>query len=368
MTTEIQAYRKKTIFYFTCLGSAYLVILGIVNMHLSKYIICVLDFSIAGILILNLLTLVRRNKIKIAATVILILLLLFYSYLFIEGGIKNTGYVWLFTYPMAAFFFKGKNGGVGWVVFFFSIIMLSFILSKIGLIALSQGDYFFLIFFFAFLLITAFVYLYENIRTESEEVVLTKNNTLETLNRELEYLSTHDPLTGIYNRRFIMKSLEDELNRSRRYDNIFSVLLIDIDHFKLINDRYGHQAGDMVISGVVRIFLDHHLREVDIFGRYGGDEFLIILPSTDHNGSRIVGEKLCESVKNKQFIDPLSHEYIPVSLSIGISTIATYKERDRILFEADTALYKSKADGRDRVTVYSPEFHPGNEAISSVLL
>lgn len=355
MTTEIEIIRKKkTILYFSIIGAAYLFMLGIVNIFLGKYLVSTFDFSIAGLLVLNLLTFTKWNRLECASTIILTVLLAFYIYLFIEGGIKNTGIMWLFTYPMAAFFFKGKRNGLIWVSFYFMSIILLYIISKISLITLTHGDHFLIIFFFACLLITAFVYSYENIRTESEDIILSKNKELDTLNMELHHLSNHDSLTGIYNRRFITKSLEDEFNRFHRYKGIFSVMLIDIDNFKSINDTSGHQTGDIILKKVAGIILEYHLRDVDIFARYGGDEFLIILPNTDRKGSKIVGEKLCDTVRNENFIDETTRERIPVSLSIGISTVDKGKDQNDLLLEADLALYKSKKDGKDMVTVFSP--------------
>ena len=356
MITELENIRKKkTIFYFSIIGAIYLLILGAVNMHLAKYLICAFDFSIAGLLFLNLFIFARRNKLECASTIVLTVLLAFYDYLFIEGGIKNTGILWLFTYPMAAFFFKGKRNGLIWVLAFFMSLIMFYVISKTGLIVLTHGEYFLVIFFFAFLLITAFVYSYENIRTESEDIILSRNCELNEINMELDYLSNRDSLTGIYNRRYVIKSLEDEISRFFRYEDIFSVLLIDIDNFKNINDTRGHQTGDMIIKKVAKMVLDYHLRDVDVFARYGGDEFLIILPNTDKEGARIVGEKLCNTIRKEVFVDETTQERIPVSLSIGISTIDKGKDQNSLLFEADLALYKSKKDGKDMATVFSPK-------------
>lgn len=337
------------------MGAIYLIILGMVNIHLAKYLIGAFDFSLAGILIFNLFTFTKWNKLDVASTIILGLLLAFYSYLFVEGGINNTGIIWLFTYPIGAFFFKGKIRGMIWVSVFIISMILFYSLSKMGLFTIPHEDHFLLVYFFAFLLITAFVYSYENIRNDSEEIILSKNNKLEELNKELEYISTHDALTCIYNRRFIMKCLRDEFNRFSRYENIFSVLLIDIDNFKNINDTRGHQTGDTILTKIAKIFLDYQLRGVDFFGRYGGDEFIIILPNTDQEGARNVSEKLCDSIRNELFIDEITSERISVSVSIGISTIMKGKDQNRLLCEADMALYSSKKNGRDRVTVFSPD-------------
>lgn len=347
--------RRKTIYCFSVMGAIYLIVLGMVNIHLAKYLIGAFEFTLAGILIFNLFTFAKWNKLDLASTMILGLLLAFYSYLFVEGGINNTGIIWLFTYPIAAFFFKGKIRGITWVSAFIVSITTCYCLSKKGLLVLPHEDHFLLIYFFAFLLITAFVYSYENIRNDSEDVILSKTKKLEELNKELEYLSTHDALTCIYNRRFIMKCLRDEFYRFSRYEGIFSVMLIDIDNFKNINDTRGHQTGDTILTRVAKIFLDYQLRGVDFFGRYGGDEFIIILPNTDQEGARNVAEKLCDSIRNEFFVDALTNERMSVSVSIGISTIMKGKNQNRLLCEADMALYTSKKNGRDRVTVFSPD-------------
>lgn len=167
----------------------------------------------------------------------------------------------------------------------------------------------------------------------------------------LEFQATHDVLTGLYNRRHMLAELERELNQSMRYDVPLSVALIDLDNFKKINDTYGHAAGDAVLRHVARL-LREHARGSDVIGRWGGEEFLALLP---HNGvdnaSHAVGKWL-KAVRQAPFVIP-SGEPIEISFSAGVSGFMKEDEAfqvgeavDRVLARADERLYAAKHAGR----------------------
>lgn len=170
--------------------------------------------------------------------------------------------------------------------------------------------------------------------------------------QEIEKLANTDPLTGIANRRYLFEELEGELIRSKRFNHPFSVLVLDIDHFKKINDTYGHDVGDEVIKGLVDT-LNQSLREVDCLGRLGGEEFVIILPETSTEGALLVAERLRRLVSGFT-LDYKQKEIISITVSIGISS---YCKEDlcveTILKRADEALYKAKQEGRDRIVINS---------------
>ncbi len=176
------------------------------------------------------------------------------------------------------------------------------------------------------------------------EVALTKQKEL---SEELEKQATTDELTNIYNRRQIMKVAAQEFSRSIRYQNPFSILIIDIDKFKIINDTYGHQIGDKVIIEMVKVVLKN-IRNVDIFGRFGGDEFMVILPETNQEEAVEAAERICSSMRDIEIT--FEADIIKFSLSIGV---ASYREKmkdlEEIIISADKALYKAKAGGRNQV-------------------
>jgi diguanylate cyclase (GGDEF)-like protein len=167
--------------------------------------------------------------------------------------------------------------------------------------------------------------------------------------RRLEHLSHHDALTGLLNRRAIEYLLDREDQRLQRFGDPFSVLLVDIDHFKRINDRLGHAAGDVVLCNVART-LQAKAREVDRVARYGGEEFCIILPHTVHEGALQAAERLREAIC--QINIPWGDESITVSISTGLACAVEPGETlQSLLSRADEALYRAKAEGRNRVVL-----------------
>lgn len=166
---------------------------------------------------------------------------------------------------------------------------------------------------------------------------------------KLEQLATTDPLTGLANRKQIMTNLEAHLEQHHRYGSDFSLLMIDIDHFKRINDTHGHQAGDAVLVQLARIFRET-LRSLDSAGRYGGEEFLILLGQIDAEHAKQTAERIRSSVARHEFI--IGEVSLRVTISIGVGGLqAESNSSSDIIGRADRALYAAKAGGRNRVEV-----------------
>jgi len=173
--------------------------------------------------------------------------------------------------------------------------------------------------------------------------------------KKLHRMASLDALTQVYGRRFFMETCMVEVNRVARYGGSLPFILIDIDHFKQVNDTFGHVAGDLVLQNVTSTFRNV-LRASDIVGRYGGEEFAILLPETDFEGSRNLAERLCNEVKNTTTVYEGSR--INVTISVGIAYFSTNESvkgisgqalLDKLLKEADKALYRAKDKGRDQV-------------------
>ncbi len=171
---------------------------------------------------------------------------------------------------------------------------------------------------------------------------------LETLGES----SNRDGLTGIYNRRYLEKHIAIEFDRAKRYGEPFSFILFDLDHFKKVNDGYGHLGGDEVLRSVAER-VGSMLRTTDTFGRYGGEEFGIILPSTSLEDSCFLAERVRQTIEQAP-VD-FQDTQIKVSISMGVSAFkmdqSSYKQ---LIDEADQALYASKEAGRNRVTCHPP--------------
>ncbi len=166
---------------------------------------------------------------------------------------------------------------------------------------------------------------------------------------ELERLARFDSLTGLYNRRTVLGLLDDQIKRAKRYDEALAVLMVDIDHFKKVNDRYGHLVGDRVLEAVAAV-LSQSVREVDIVGRYGGEEFLATLPKADTLAARIVGERMRRAVEAAGMT---AHDgtVFHVTVSVGISSYRSGEDHLEFIGRVDDALYRAKQNGRNRVEV-----------------
>ena len=176
-----------------------------------------------------------------------------------------------------------------------------------------------------------------------ESIVSEKTEELEIKNRELEKLASVDLLTCLYNRRKITEILEAELKRFNRHNVIFSLMFLDIDYFKKINDTYGHDVGDIVLKGFADLLVSN-VRSVDNVGRWGGEEFLIVLIESDSEKAKIVAEKIQASLSDVSF-----DEVGKITASIGISEATNEDTLETIIKRADEALYRAKDLGRNRI-------------------
>ncbi|HSO28254.1 MAG TPA: sensor domain-containing diguanylate cyclase [Anaerolineales bacterium] len=169
------------------------------------------------------------------------------------------------------------------------------------------------------------------------------------LHAEVQREAITDPLTGVYNRRGFFELSKHELERVHRFNNATALIILDIDRFKTINDRYGHPAGDQVLQEMVDVLLGA-LRKVDIFGRYGGDEFTALLPETDLFTAAGVAERLRKLIQDNRF--RVDDKLMRITVSIGVTRIThESKELGTFIKRADAALYKAKEAGRNRVEI-----------------
>ena len=168
-------------------------------------------------------------------------------------------------------------------------------------------------------------------------------------NRRLEALATTDPLTRVLNRRALLDRLAVEVDRARRFDAALTLLLLDVDHFKQINDTAGHLAGDSVLRQLGAL-LEDAVRKVDIVARYGGEEFVVILPETSTDGAAVFAERLRERIAHKDF-DVGVERPVHLTVSVGIATFPSPRvaSTEDLFARADEALYRAKSGGRNQV-------------------
>jgi diguanylate cyclase (GGDEF)-like protein len=164
-------------------------------------------------------------------------------------------------------------------------------------------------------------------------------------NARLRDLSQHDELTGLYNRRYVMQRLQDELARNKRKPGLWTVAMVDLDGFKRVNDQEGHDAGDAVLKAVAAALLSA-TRRMDVVARYGGDEFVILLPDTEIEGARSVGARILDQARSAaRHVCPA----IPVSVSIGTTGLRPTDDPTEVIRRVDEQLYAAKRSGGDRI-------------------
>jgi len=203
-------------------------------------------------------------------------------------------------------------------------------------------------------------------RLHAAQRILAIHEKLIDSRRELEHLATHDPLTHLWNRRAILDQLSHEAARAAREKSFLAVLLIDVDHFKEVNDRRGHHAGDLVLCAVARR-MSSALRPYDLLGRFGGEEFLVALTAKSPANASAVAERL----RTAMAAAPLSaaDAEFPISISVGVATAPGTApiDTEALLHAADDALYRAKREGRNRVCAahLGQDSHPVATALNA---
>jgi len=173
------------------------------------------------------------------------------------------------------------------------------------------------------------------------------------LYQKVQELAITDSLTGASSRRYCLERLNEEIERSGKFKYRFSFLMVDIDHFKSYNDRYGHLVGDAILREVAKT-IKETIRQIDLMGRYGGEEFSVILTETDKQQARLAAERIRQAVESKEI--RVYDENLKVTISSGISTFPDDAQQMQALIDrADLALYQAKETGRNRVCMYQAE-------------
>jgi len=292
------------------------------------------DIAIVGCLLYYFRT---GNLTAIACIILLIIMLLCISLVY-TGGKENTALYWLMFYPVVAYVTLGlKVGSVFVAIMYLSTTLLLFG-ADVGQV--SYGHVEMTRFLASFTLVILFSGISEFFRQKSHQKIADI-----TLIEKRDALT--DPLTGLANRRYIYEHICPRLESDAQSHLPMSILLIDLDNFKLVNDTYGHDFGDQVLIAFTSMLFDK-LRTTDIKARYGGEEFIILLPNTELKTAHRVAEKLCAHVADKRIAYDVGMA-VSITCSIGIASLNHASQFSKAVKRADDNLYKAKMAGRNTV-------------------
>ena len=278
-----------------------------------------------------------RKGYRFSANMIISALMVLMLYLVITGGVRNTGPLWIYVVPPVVLFFRGlKQGLLQFSIFALAVIVI--LMYPNNLLLQAQYSYEFKTrLIYSFLTVGMLFVLYEYSRQRTFRI-------LQELSLRFEKQARLDPLSGLQNRRGMLEKLEYEHRRTFRSNKCLTLMMCDIDHFKLVNDKYGHDIGDNVIKEVGQLFFQG-VRKQDTVARWGGEEFLFLLPETTEEQAFVLAEKLRIKVAKQEYLADSTS--LSVTVSIGIYQMHPQDSVDHAISRADTNLYRAKKHGRN---------------------
>jgi diguanylate cyclase (GGDEF)-like protein len=278
------------------------------------------------------------NPYKFSANLVTTSLMLLMVYLVYTGGVNGTGPLWIYIVPPMTLFFGGMRKGLFNLSCFAIVISVLMFYPDDKLLATSYTYEFKSRLLYSFLTVSFLFAFYEYARQSSF-------SRMQEMSDEFEKQAMHDPLSGLLNRRGMLDELNNEFDRRKRYQHDLTVMMCDIDHFKKINDRYGHDKGDDIIKEFADLF-KFGLRKQDAISRWGGEEYLLLLPETNGEHALQLAEKLRMKIEQTEFQH--NNKKFNVTVSFGLYQINHDDNIDQSISKADNNLYKAKEQGRNR--------------------
>lgn len=320
-------------------GSAFLLAFGVnalVGGHVFRATILL---ATALITLLSMLEMRYSRKLSHGAHGISIAVVLVFVYLIVSGGEDGTGPLWCYPLTLIMMLLQGFRRGV---VALSGLLLLILVLFFVPDLPFAVADYsltFKIRFVASFVALSIMVSIYEYLRCKSQL-------DYQSVSRDLAKASRTDMLTGLFNRREMQERLDEEYARYQRTGDAFSVIMLDLDFFKHINDKYGHMVGDELLKAVSGL-LSEGVRKQDVVARWGGEEFLVLLPATRLEQAVQVAEKLRQSIDRLDLKNTGVCESITVSL--GVQCVQESGGLGELLAQADRLLYEAKRRGRNQV-------------------
>jgi len=318
-----------------------------INYFAQRYLLSVIDVFIctaSGVSLYQLLIKKNLDFASLFVTSILFVFLIFFTY---TNKNQNFGVIWSLTYPLFVIpILGGRNGLLVALAFFAIILPMTYLgIGDWNQSLWSNTD------FLRYLVVTICVvfvaYFYESSSNSAYSSLLDSQKKEKDYLNKLENLSVTDQLTGLHNRRYFDDQFAIQQEKVSRYASQLCLIMIDIDHFKPINDDYGHQVGDSVLKEFSQL-LQSQIRATDLLSRWGGEEFMLLLPEVDISAASHIAEKLRHSIENH----PFSHGQA-LTASFGVAEVQSNQDSKReAIFNVDSALYQAKQDGRNRIIVY----------------
>jgi len=334
-----KARRIYVVNLFSFVGMTITFIMATSALLQGNWPLVVVLYIASSIFLIGLIAQKYAKNTSLAARVVLYSLVALLLYLVHTGGVEGTGPLWIYILAPVSYFIHGLKRGTFDNLMFAAIVSVLLFYPSDVLLHVNYSFEFKTRLILSYLTVAFLSGYYEHTRFQAFK------HTLE-ISRKFEQLAKIDPLTGLSNRRDALEKVDYELNRSTRTKEPLGILLCDIDHFKQVNDEYGHHVGDDVLVALAK-FLINESRAMDIIARWGGEEFLIVLPQTDIAHSALYAEKLL--AKLRDFEIKSGKHTLKCTMSVGISQFEKKSTIEHTLKQADDALYRAKGSGRNQV-------------------
>ncbi|WP_404365362.1 GGDEF domain-containing protein [Marinobacter sp.] len=334
-----EARVSRVLTWLSLMAIVFLVAIGAKSLASSHLEHAATLWFFAGLVCVNLLVFWRTRNRNLNKSGMLGIVALLFAYLVTSGGESNTGPLWLYVFPPLVFYLTDLKTGTAMLAGCLVFTAIVFQFPELPFVKAEYHSDFKIRFFATITFESVFCYVLEASRRKAR-------NELVGLAITHEQAARTDELTGLANRRDMQQRLTGEFVRYQRAGHHFSVVLIDLDLFKRINDEYSHTAGDAVLKQFAGLMRDI-LRQSDLAARWGGEEFLILLPDTSLLQALSLAERLREEVEQTEFL--FQGRRLPVSISAGVCSITQSDSVEHLLKQADINLYEAKNAGRNRI-------------------
>ena len=339
-TQQNEAQRVVGFLRFLSVGALFFLIAIGAKSHLSGHhfhgnVLFVFGF----ITLTNLINFQIRSNASFFQNAFMLMVGILFLYLTASGGESNTGPLWFYVFPPMGFYVMGLRHGLILSIGALITVFFIFYFPELPFVTTEYNPDFKIRFLSTFSFVTACAYVLDNSRRTARDELIAMASLYEQAART-------DELTMLSNRRDMKECMEKELYRHQRSNSYFSIILMDIDHFKQVNDTYGHDAGDAVLKDFASL-LKPLSRKVDIISRWGGEEFLMLLPDTSLVQALAMAERLRTEVEGYLF--SYKSTSIPITMSAGVCSVSQHEDINSVLKQADINLYEAKQKGRNRI-------------------